>query len=198
MLELQPDPEMKANKTTYVYDQYDRVYLKNYYLGITGETHYQGPSQQTKGLREPKKLLYQDIYRYINNTTGQPSKVDRVYQPVISTPVITRNGNNFTVTASVACKSIIIQSGFVYTLSEDELKFHTMYPSPSFLTQGNIGSNGGRRGSIISPNPNYIHRFTGYNGLGTITWTTTQASTVYVKAFCAIETGVLFSKMVTA
>jgi len=195
MLELQPDPEMKANKTTYVYDQYDRVYLKNYYLGNTGRVRYRGASSLVKGLKAPKKLLYQDIYRYINNTTGQPSKIDRVYQPVISTPVITRNGNDFTVTASVACKSLIIQSGFVYMLSEDELIFNTVYPSASYLTVGYYG--GSKRYYTFLPS-NQIQKFTGYNGLGTITWTTTQASTVYVKAFCAIETGVLFSKMVTA
>ena len=196
MLELQPDAAMKANKITYTYDQYDRVYLKNYYLGITGNVKPQGQSLQTKGIaRVPKKLLYQDIYRYSSNTANQPCSIDRAYQPVISTPVITRNGSNFTATASVACKSIIIQSGFVYMLSQDELAMQTLYPTPNYQTNGSYSPSSKK--NYAAPLGN-LYKLAGYNGLGTITWTATQASTVYLKAFCAIETGVLFSKMVFA
>jgi len=184
MLELQPDPEMKANKITYTYDQYDRVYLKNYYLGTVPRairSRFKGdaglPSQNTI----PKKLLYQDVYRYKSNTAGQPYSIDRIYQPVVSIPILTRVGSNITATVSVVCKSPIVQSGFIYSIS-NELRVATLYPGAEFWYSSATGN-------MYKANRN--------SGIGKLTWVITEASTIYLKAFCTMETGVLFSKVVT-
>jgi len=176
MLELQPDPEMKANKITYTYDQYDRLYLKNYYLGTVPRARYRRYKSSSP---KPKKLLYQDVYRYRSNTANQPYFVDRIYQPVISTPVLTRDAsNNITATASVVCKSPIVQSGFIYDYDPNALAVHVLYPSADFWRGGN--------------NANI-----GNNGIGQITlsFNTVTYSAVYVRAYCTMETGVLFSKV---
>jgi hypothetical protein len=175
MFELQPDPEMKANKITYTYDQYDRVYLKNYYLGTVPRARY-GRYKSSSPI--PKKLLYQDIYRYRSNTANEPYFIDRIYQPIISIPVLSRNGNDVTAIASVVCKSPIVQSGFIYNTDVNALAVATMYPGIGFW-RGGINAN------------------IGNNGIGQINLLFTDPATVYVKAYCTMETGVLFSKAVS-
>jgi hypothetical protein len=180
MLELQPDPDTKANKITYTYDQYDRVYLKNYYQGTVPRARYYRAISNTN-FKTPKKLLYQDVYRYKSNTANQPYFVDRIYQPIISTPILTRDeSDNITATATVVCKSPTIQSGFILDTVQDALVVKTLYPNRLFWNNG-----GGD------------YNVQGSNGIGKLTWTFTNGSPVYVKAYCTMETGVLFSKAAT-
>lgn len=184
MLELQPDAEMKANKITYTYDQYDRVYLKNYYLGTVQRARY-FVGRPNNLSATPKKLLYQDVYRYKSNNANQPHFVDRIYQPIVATPRLIRDAvfpnTAITATASVVCKSAIVQSGFVYALSTDALAIKTLYPGKSFWNNGYADA--------------FIYSQLGSNGIGQLTWNFVEAATVYVKAYCTMETGVLFSKM---
>ena len=175
MLELQPDAAMKANKITYTYDQYDRVYLKNYYLGTVPRARYNRTKSNSPFV--PKKLLYQDVYRYRSNTANQPYFIDRIYQPIISTPVLTRNSTVVTATASVTCKSPILQSGFIYDSNTSLLKILTLYPNAGFWQGGQ-------------------NKLLGNNGMGKITLQFDGGAGVYVKAYCTMETGVLFTKTV--
>ena len=185
MLELQPDAAMKANKTTYTYDQYDRVYLKNYYLGTIPRSRHSKTKPDINLSTHntvPKKLLYQDVYRYKSNTANEPYFIDRVYQPVISTPVLSvDNNNNLIMTSTVVCKSPIVQSGFIYSDNVNNIATRTLYPDKRFWNLGN----------------GYQYSVLGNSGLGKITFIFNYTwNTVYVKAYCTMETGVLFSPAV--
>lgn len=182
MIDLPPDPDINSNKITYTYDSYDRLYLKNYYLGTVGRK--KGSWYGFKGQRIPKKLLYQDIYRYKSNVGNGVMRIDRVYQPVISIPVLTRVGSNVTSSTTIFCKSPILGSGFVMGLSEQELNGYTLYPSPGMFRPIDLSSF-------------HFRVFVGNQGLGELSWSFTQASTVYIRAFCTIETGLLFTKAVS-
>jgi len=170
MQELPPDLELNANKTTYTYDRYDRVFIKNYYFRT--EYYFNGSNSET-----PKKLLYQDLYKYKNDTNNTPIKIERIYQPIISTPEIVRNGNNVTVSSTFVCKTPVWYSGFVISTDYNFIKKQTLYPD----------------GQLSNGNPTYQRNL----ALGSKSYTFTQASTVYVKAYCAVETGVLFSRLVS-
>lgn len=194
MLELQPDPELNANKITYTYDSYDRVYLKNYYLGSVGRRRGGYPS--FTGPRKPKKLLYQDVYRYKSNISNEILRIDRVYTPTISLQNISRAGSNVVLTAQITSKSPILGSGFMYahnlTHNRDEmLNIYTLYPPSQIYKPGSTQTfNDGNSAPAVRV-------FRGDEGIGTIEWSFTESESIAVKAFCTMETGVLFSKVIS-
>lgn len=195
MNDLPPDPELNANKITYTYDAYDRIFLKNYYLGSVGRRRGGYPS--FTGPRKPKKLLYQDVYRYKSNISNSVLRIDRIYTPIISSPTISRDGSNVVLTANITSKSPILGSGFMYAHSlshnrENMLNTYTLYPPTMFYKPG-INALTGNDGDSA---PRYIV-YTGDNGIGKISWSFTEAESIAVKAFCTMETGVLFSKAVS-
>lgn len=194
MQDLPPDLELNANKITYTYDSYDRVYLKNYYLGSVGRRRGGYPS--FTGPRKPKKLLYQDVYRYKSNISNSVSRIDRIYTPTISLPTISRVGSNVVLTAVITSKSPILGSGFMYAYSntydrDNMLNTYTLYP-PTMIYKPGI-NNTFNDGDTV---PRFIV-YPGNLGLGTITWSFTQSESIAVKAFCTMETGVLFTKVVS-
>lgn len=163
----------------YIYDDMDRLILRNVYeFNI-------GPKAPIKGvILKPKKLLYQDVYRYGNSQN--PNIVKRVYQPIITPPTGTRNGSNITFTASFTCKSTVESYGFIWKENLDNLMMTAQYPDYVGLLGESEGTlNTGRRSLL------------GARGLGQLTHTLTTANTLYIKAYCIIETGILFSKTLT-
>ena len=211
MIDLPPDPELNANQISYVYDKYDRVYIKNYYLGTVGRGRQKatppgrnaGAKVQKSvfvGEKKPKKLLYQDVYRYKDYYTPDIFKIDRIYQPLISPIEITLNTGSrypkrWEYRSFISCKSPILGSGFIYsdsnnsTTRKQTLLYRTLYPD----------------WDIYNPNSAHIPTGTvlyiGTAGLGEILGSYTKGivgpGTRMVKAFCAVETGVLFSPAIT-
>lgn len=203
MNELLPDPELNANKISYVYDKYDRMYIKNYYVGTVGRGRQKGAraSKQTifVGQRKPKKLLYQDVYRYKDNHSPDFFRIDRIYQPVISPVEIfyespggypkTKKFRSF-----ITCKSPILGSGFIFFIGnsgnrQSNLLRRTLYPDWDVYNPASGNTN------------TDIILFPGDSGLGEITGQHTKTipgpAGYSVKAFCTIETGVLFSPSIS-
>jgi hypothetical protein len=163
----------------YIYDDMDRLILRNVYEFNVGA---KAPIKNTPN--KPKKLLYQDVYRYGNNQ--DPNNVKRIYQPIITPPTGTRNGSNISFTSTFTCRSNVETYGFIWRSSLDQLMMEAQYPSIGDFRNTNPGLlNDGR---LVLQN---------ISGLGQVTHTLTTASTLYIKAFCMIETGILFSKTLT-
>jgi len=164
----------------YVYDDIDRLILRNVYQIDTNTSGLRGGSFPRKYTR-PKKLLYQDLYTYRNSQTPDYSR--RVYQPIIAPPTGTRNGSTVSFSTSIICKSTIYGSGFIWRGSKNDLLLITQAPSYRELASSNTGVFlDGRK------------VFTLESAIGQLNHTITTASTMYIKAFCMIETGILFSR----
>jgi hypothetical protein len=169
-------PKENEQYVKYIYDDKDRLYLRNVYeLPIikTGRINV----NNTK----PKKLLYQDLYIYRNSQN--PDEIRRIYQPIITAPAGTRNGNNLTFTSNIVSKSTVNASGFIFDENIDTLMKRAQCPDYNDYRFTTATFN--RR------------VFTGNNAVGQISYSLTFASTLHIKAFCMIETGILFSKTLT-
>lgn len=167
----------------YIYDDMDRLILRNVYQIDTNTSSLRGGSFPNKYTR-PKKLLYQDLYTYRNSQNPDYSR--RIYQPVITPPTGTRNGSTVSFSTSIICKSTVYGSGFIWRESKDDLLIITQAPPYKFLAGSNAGVfTSGYKG------------FTLDSAIGQLNHTITTASTMYIKAYCMIETGILFSKTLT-
>jgi hypothetical protein len=163
----------------YIYDDMDRLILRNVY---EFDFNNNGPGKKRKYIK-PKKLLYQDVYKYRNSQS--PDDVRRIYQPIIAPPTGTRNGSTVTFTTTINCRSTIKTSGFIWSGDFQSLMFRAQYPKYNDFRSPNDGT-------FTQSTKNYTFQ----NATGQLTHTITTASTVYVKAFCMIETGILFSKTI--
>jgi hypothetical protein len=163
----------------YIYDDMDRLILRNVYEFNVGA---KAPIKTSPN--KPKKLLYQDVYRYGNNQ--DPNIVKRIYQPIITPPTGTRDGSNISFTSTFTCRSNVERYGFIWRNSLDTLMMEAQYPDiPNYKFDQGATLVSGRR--VLQ----------GASGLGQLTHTLTTASTLYIKAFCMVETGILFSKTLT-
>jgi hypothetical protein len=170
-------PKENEQYVKYVYDDKDRLYLRNVYqLSLTKS----GPLNVA--INKPKKLIYQDIYIYRNSQT--PDEIRRIYQPIIEPPTGTRVGNTLTFTSNIISKSPVYASGFIFDGNIETLMKRAQYPDYRNLM------------SPPSNSPN-TRSFTSNNAIGIITHTRNSASTLYIKAYCMVETGTLFSRTLT-
>jgi hypothetical protein len=173
--------QLKENElfVKYIYDDMDRLILRNVYQFNVGA---KAPIKTSP--IKPKKLLYQDVYRYGNSQ--DPNSVKRIYQPIITPPVGTRNGSNISFTSTFTCKSNVETYGFVWRDSLNSLMMEAQYPNIPNLKIGT-------QGTLIEGRK----VLQGHSGLGSLTHTLVTANTLYIKAFCMVETGILFSKTLT-
>ncbi len=169
-------PKENEQYVKYVYDDKDRLYLRNVYqLSLTKS----GPFNVN--INKPKKLIYQDIYIYRNSQN--PDEIRRIYQPIIEPPTGTRVGSTLTFTSNIISKSTVYASGFIFDGDIETLMKRVQYPD---------------YGRLMTSSPSTEARgFTGNNAVGIITHTRNSASTLYIKAYCMVETGILFSKTLT-
>jgi len=169
-------PKENEQYVKYVYDDKDRLYLRNVYqLTLTKS----GPLNVS--IDKPKKLIYQDLYIYRNSQN--PDEIRRIYQPIVEPPTGARVGNNLTFTSNIISKSTVYASGFIFDENIETLMKRAQYPNYSEYR--------------LSSNISNRRVFEGSSAVGNISHSMTIAPTLYIKAFCMIETGILFSKTLT-
>jgi hypothetical protein len=171
-------PKENEQYVKYVYDDKDRLILRNVYQA---DVNYSG-IRRNRNYKKPKKLLYQDLYTYRNSQT--PDYCRRIYQPNIAPPTGTRVGSTVSFETNIISKSKVLASGFMWYTEKDLLMKKAQYPDYNALYR----SSGSANNKTFAEDTNNV---------GKLNHTITSASTVYVKAYCMLETGILFSKTLT-